>query len=119
VREIAPTVDLLRAARAHVPCHVFSNTNAAHQQAWSAMFPRVVESVDSIFASHRMGCRKPERRSFEQIARALGVPLESILFFDDTLENVEGAQAAGLQAVHVRSPADVRNALAGAGLPQA
>jgi putative hydrolase of the HAD superfamily len=39
------------------------------------------------------------------------VPPARILFFDDTLANVEGARLAGLQAVHVRGPDDVRNAV--------
>jgi putative hydrolase of the HAD superfamily len=34
-----------------------------------------------------------------------------MLFFDDTLENVDGARAVGMRAVHVRSPADVAAAL--------
>jgi putative hydrolase of the HAD superfamily len=38
-----------------------------------------------------------------------------MMFFDDLLENVEGAKSAGLQAIHVRSPRDVRNALQGIG----
>jgi HAD superfamily hydrolase (TIGR01509 family) len=116
IREIRQTVELVRTARSRLACHAFTNTNAAHQAAWSAMFPDVVAAVDGIFASHEMGCRKPERRAFEHIARATGVALGSILFFDDTLENVQGAAAAGLQAVHVRSPADVKQALARAGV---
>jgi FMN phosphatase YigB (HAD superfamily) len=30
-----------------------------------------------------------------------------MVFYDDTQENVEGARAVGMQAVHVRSSADV------------
>jgi FMN phosphatase YigB (HAD superfamily) len=119
IREIGETVEMVRAARARLPCHAFTNTNAVHQACWSELFPSVVDAVDGIFASHEMGCRKPERRAFEHIARATGVPLEAMLFFDDTLQNVEGAAAAGLRAVHVRSPADVRSALEAAGLSTA
>jgi putative hydrolase of the HAD superfamily len=64
-----------------------------------------------VFSSHEIGRRKPERAAFEHIARVLDVPLGSILFVDDLPENVEGAQAAGLQAVLVRSPGDVRTKL--------
>ena len=64
-----------------------------------------------VFVSSEIGHRKPERSAFEFVARSVGVPIESILFFDDTLENVEGALAAGFQAVHVRGPADVKTAL--------
>jgi putative hydrolase of the HAD superfamily len=111
VSEIAETLELVRAARGRMPCHVFTNTNATHQAAWSRMFPTVATSFDRIFASHEIGLRKPERRAFEHVARALGVPASSIMFFDDSLENVEGARKAGLQAVHVRKPQDVANAL--------
>jgi putative hydrolase of the HAD superfamily len=46
------------------------------------------------------------------VAERIGVAPSAILFFDDTAENVEGARAAGLQAVLVRSPQDVEQALA-------
>jgi FMN phosphatase YigB (HAD superfamily) len=36
----------------------------------------------------------------------------TVLCFDDSLENIEGARARGLQAVHVKSSADLANALA-------
>lgn len=112
IAEIPETLGMVRQARAHLPCHAFTNTNAVHHAAWTSRFAQVASCFDSVFASHELGCRKPERRAFERIATATGVPLRSILFFDDTLENVQGAVAAGLQAVHVRSPADVRRALA-------
>ena len=58
-----------------------------------------------------MGLRKPERASFDYFAREIGVPAARILFFDDTAANVEGARAAGLAAVHVKGPDDVRDAV--------
>ena len=111
VDEISETVAMLHAARRTVPCYAFTNTNAAHAATWTAMFPRVVTAFDHIFCSHEIGLRKPERRAFEHIARTIGVAPGSIVFFDDMLENVQGASVAGLQAVHVRSPEDVRRAL--------
>ncbi len=111
VGEIAETTALIRLARAQLPCFAFTNTNAAHQQAWSRRFPHVVSLFDRIFASHEMGCRKPESRAFEFIARPTGHAAGAIMFFDDLAENVEGARLAGLQAVHVSSPMDVRLAL--------
>lgn len=113
--EITETLGLIQAARAHVPCYAFTNTNAAHKAAWTARYPAVVQAFERIFVSSEMGLRKPERRAFEYIAHALGVPLGAIMFFDDLAENVAGAAAAGLQAVHVRGPADVRAALVAIG----
>ena len=111
VREIPETLELIRSVRAVVPCYAFTNSNATHQGAWAPMFPAVAQSFDRVFASHEIGLRKPEKRAFEYIAASIGVPLPAILFFDDLLENVEGARAAGLKAVHVRGPGDVRDAL--------
>jgi glucose-1-phosphatase len=109
--EIAETVAWLRQIEGRVPLYAFSNSNRAHQDAWSVQFAEALRVFRKVFISSDLGVRKPERRSFERIAREIGVPMEGILFFDDTLENVEGARAAGLQAVHVRSPQDVKHAL--------
>ena len=111
IAEITETRRMVETARTKLPCYAFTNTNAAHQAAWSARFPAVVQAFDRVFVSSEIGHRKPDRSAFEFVARSLGVPIGSILFFDDTLENVEGALAAGLQAVHVRGPADVKTAL--------
>ncbi|MES2581196.1 MAG: HAD-IA family hydrolase [Pseudomonadota bacterium] len=111
VGEIAETVEIVQAIRKQIPCFAFTNTNAAHMAAWTSMFPSLASSFDKIFASHLMGLRKPELRAFEHVAQTVGVAPGSILFFDDLLENVEGAIAAGLPSIHVRTPTDVRNAL--------
>ena len=111
VGEIVETRSMVHAARAQFPCYALTNTNATHQAAWSAMFPMVVQSFDRVFASHEIGCRKPERQAFEYVAHSLGLSLGAIMFFDDCLENVEGAASVGLHAIHVRGPGDVRSAL--------
>ena len=111
VREISETVEMIRSIRDLVPCYAFTNKNPTHQVAWTTMAPGVVQSFDRVFTSHEIGLRKPEKRAFEHIAASIGVPPPSILFFDDLLENVDGARAAGLKAVLVCSPRDVRDAL--------
>jgi HAD superfamily hydrolase (TIGR01509 family) len=111
VQAIPETVEMIRAVRGRIPLHLFSNSNAAHRQAWSTRFAAALEPFDKTFVSSDIGRRKPSRESFEHVAAQIGVPLASILFLDDTMENVEGARAAGMPAVHVRSPQDVRNAL--------
>lgn len=113
--QISETLALVRTARAHLPCYAFSNSNTVHHAAWSGQYPEVVQAFDRVFVSSDIGLRKPERRAFEHIAQAVGLPTESLLFFDDLADNVAGARAAGLQAVLVRSPADVRAALVATG----
>ncbi|MDP3084886.1 MAG: HAD family phosphatase [Rubrivivax sp.] len=116
VGEITETTALVLAARARLPCSAFSNTNAVHLQAFSARFPAVNAAFDTLFLSHELACRKPERAAFDLVARRLGVAAPAILFFDDLADNVAAAIDAGLQAVLVRSPADVRQALLSRGL---
>lgn len=111
VGEIRETTAMVQTMRKQLPCYAFTNTNAAHMEAWSRMFPAVVDSFDEIFASHLIGLRKPEQRAFDHIAERIGVAHEAIVFFDDLADNVEAASAAGLQGVLVRSPQDVRRAL--------
>jgi putative hydrolase of the HAD superfamily len=112
LEEVAPTVALLPRLAQRIPLYLFSNTNAAHRDYWAARHAQALRPFRRVFVSCEMGVRKPERESFEYIAREIGVPASRILFFDDTLENVEGARAAGLPAVWVRSPADVEQAVA-------
>jgi len=109
--EIGETMTMLQAVRGQIPCYAFTNTNRAHYEAWAAMFPDVLQSFERIFTSFETACRKPEPRVFEYVARTLEVSPDAIMFFDDAIENVQAASSAGLSAVHVRSPADVRDAL--------
>ncbi len=104
-------VALLEKLRHRVPLYAFSNTNEAHHAVWSRKFEDALANFRRVFVSSTMGLRKPERASFDYIAREIGVAPSRILFFDDTLVNVEGARRAGLQAVHVQRPADVRDAV--------
>lgn len=116
VGEIAQTRRLVQQVRQKLSCHAFTNTNASHTQRWSVLYPEVASAFDTIFASHEIGLRKPERQAFDHICRTLQLSPDSILFFDDLAENVQAAQAAGLQAVLVRSPDDVAGALRSLGL---
>ena len=112
VGEIVPTARLVAQVADRIPLYLFSNTNPAHHAAWSREYAELLRSFRGVFVSSELGLRKPDPAAFERVARAIGVPPGRILFFDDTEANVAGARAAGLQAVHVRSPEDVAAALA-------
>jgi putative hydrolase of the HAD superfamily len=116
VAEIAETLQLVDAARAKVACHAISNTNAAHVAEMERAFPRLLKHFDRVFVSHEIGHRKPHPQAFQHVLQEIGVPAAQVLLFDDLQANVEAARACGLQAVLVRSPADIRVALAERGL---
>lgn len=109
--EIADTLDAIEAARRLLPCYAFSNTNKSHHAHWRAAYPRIEPAFERVFVSSDIGLRKPEAAAFAHVCREIGLPPQAVLFFDDLEENVRGARACGLQAVQVRSPEDVREAL--------
>jgi putative hydrolase of the HAD superfamily len=112
VGEKREITSLLTGLHARFPTYMFSNSNLTHQTHWNRHMPEVVAPFRRVFVSSDIGMRKPEARAFLHVAREMGVAPEHILFFDDVLVNIEGARAVGMQAVHVNSPDDVREALA-------
>jgi putative hydrolase of the HAD superfamily len=69
-----------------------------------------------MFLSSAIGLRKPDAAAYDHVVKAIGVPASRIVFFDDLAENIEGARARGLTAVHVTSPDDVARALTALGI---
>ena len=114
--EIAETVQLLDALRRRVPCYAISNTNPVHVAEIHQAFPRLLPRFERVFTSYEIGHRKPHPQTFRHVLDAIGVPAPEVLLFDDLVPNVEAARTLGLQAVVVRSPADVREAVLARGL---
>ena len=115
LNEIKETVNYIQTVKEQLPCFAFTNSNPAHQVFWMSAFPRAVDSFHQIFVSSELGLRKPDPRSFEAIADTIGIGLDTMLFFDDSVENVMGAKAVGMHAIHVKEPLDVKQALSDIG----
>ncbi len=109
--EIAGIEPLIRRAVSIAPCYVFSNTNAAHQAYWEPMLADTLKHFERIFVSNQIGERKPDASAFLTVCREIGVTPDEALFFDDTQENLDGAQAVGLPAVKVTGIEDVERTL--------
>ena len=116
IGEMAGIAPLLSRAAQHLPLYAFSNTNRAHVEHFSQHYAEVLRPFREIFLSSIIGLRKPQAEAYRHVVEAIGVPAGRIVFFDDLSENVEAARAVGLQAVHVRSSADVATALDALGL---
>lgn len=58
------------------------------------------EHFDALFHSWQIGYAKPDPAFFTHIVEALGIEPEEAVFVDDVAQNVAGARAAGLRAVH-------------------
>jgi putative hydrolase of the HAD superfamily len=107
---------LLARAATRLPLYAFSNTNGAHVEHFSAAYADVLGHFREIFLSSAIGLRKPDAAAYDHVIKAIGVPAGRIVFFDDSADNIAGAQARGLIGIHVTSPDDVADALAALGL---
>jgi putative hydrolase of the HAD superfamily len=81
-------------------CCVLSNTIALHwEKLTSADEYPSLGVFDHVFASHLIGCAKPEEASFSFVANELKIRMSECLLIDDTPLNVNRARAAGWSAL--------------------
>jgi putative hydrolase of the HAD superfamily len=82
---------------------------------WRPMLP-VDEIFETVVDSGFVGCRKPESQIYAITLERVGMPAEACLFVDDVKVNCEGAEKAGMTAVHFQDNeqaiAEIRAALA-------
>ncbi|MGB6252803.1 MAG: HAD-IA family hydrolase [Bradyrhizobium sp.] len=107
---------LLARAAKRLPLYAFSNTNAPHVAYFSGQYAEVLGHFRQVFVSSSIGLRKPDAEAYDHVVRAIGVPANRIVFFDDLAENIEGARQRGLRGVLVNSPEDVARALEALGI---
>ena len=74
-----------------------------HVAHFSTAYADVLGHFREIFLSSTIGLRKPDAAAYDHVVKAIGVPASRIVFFDDSADNIEGARARGLTAVHVTS----------------
>jgi putative hydrolase of the HAD superfamily len=112
IGEIPGVPGLLRSLKDHIPLYAFTNSNPTHMNVWATAYAETLKNFRRVFVSSDMGTRKPEPEAFAKVATAIGVPINRILFFDDTGENVRGAIAVGMQAMHILAAQGVADAIA-------
>ena len=111
VGEVPEVGTLLAGLAKSFPLYAFSNTNTAHRTFWQARYAKVLAPFSQIFCSCDLGLRKPTTDAYLEVCERIGVAPARIVFFDDVVENVQGAREAGLRAHQVNSAADIRAAL--------
>jgi len=103
-------LQLLQQLQQHYDTFLLSNTNAIHLEKFNHMLleSRGLPSLDAFFNkayySHLIGYRKPEKEAYQLILDEHGLDPAATLFIDDTLPNIEGARAVGLQTIHLQAP---------------
>jgi putative hydrolase of the HAD superfamily len=87
------------------PVAILANAGPAARATWLRQH-RLDQLVDAIVISAEERLSKPDPRSYQTAAERLGVKPEQCVFIDDRLENVIGAAALGMYAIHHSSAAD-------------
>jgi 2-haloacid dehalogenase len=109
------TVAILENLKAsQVPVYAITNWNQDKFRESRARFD-FLNSFDGIVVSGDEGVLKPDREIFELFFDRYGVAPATSVFVDDSLRNVEGARAAGMQGVHFTSPEALARDLRGFG----
>lgn len=102
-------LQLLQQLQLHYDMVLLSNTNEIHEAAFNKILnerhgiPNIGVFFDKVYLSHRVGMRKPDVAIFKRILDDTGFDAAKTLFVDDSIQHVEGARKAGLQAIHLAS----------------
>jgi len=110
--EISSAVDAIKSIRHQIPCYAFSNTNKTHKQYLLDSYPTLSELFTHVYTSPDIHRRKPDPSAFQYVCDHIGVEPCAIHFFDDTQENIIGAQAIGIACTHVVNELDVTKTIA-------
>ena len=112
--------NVLRGAAAITTAGALVGTGAGSLPAAAAprtarRFP-FLERFRGIVVSGELGVMKPDARIFHHLTETHALDAKDCLFIDDSLKNVAGARAAGLQALHFTAPDALRASLRQYGL---
>ncbi len=114
---IEETVELLRELHGLGTHRLLALTN------WSAeTFPVALERYDflqwfeGILVSGTEKTRKPFADIYHLILDRYGVQAEEAVFIDDSLKNIEGAEAVGMKGIHFQNADQLQEALRGYGV---
>lgn len=88
---------------------ILSNTNRLHTTFWPEEYPEVKAAADKIYLSQEMGMRKPEARIYQAVLQAEGFSAADAVFFDDNVDNIEGANQAGITSILVTGKETIPN----------
>ncbi len=108
--KIPEMIDAVRAVRAAGYRTAILTNNIKEWGSWRTIWD-ADNLVDVVVDSCEVDMRKPNADIFELTVDQLGSPMERTLFLDDFPWNITGAEAVGLQTMHVTDPVAAAAAL--------
>lgn len=109
------SLDYLNKLRDQADLYLLSNTNVIHRTAFREMYKQAdnknsfEENFKKCFYSFELGKIKPDVACFQLTLERAGIKAMDTIFIDDTLQNIEGAQNAGIKSLLLRPDMRVEN----------
>jgi glucose-1-phosphatase len=101
---------LVEALRRQYRIVLLSNTNAIHFEMIERTYP-ILRHFDAFVLSYRVGAMKPSPAIYEEAIRQAQCKPDECFFTDDIPAYVEGAKAAGIDAVQFESGEQIEREL--------
>lgn len=106
-------IRLLEEIKKNYRIFLMSNTNQIHYEKYRADLEKQFgyKTFDALFEkawfSHKLGVRKPDIEVFEMILKDGDIDPAETLFIDDSFENIEAANNAGIVGLHLREGIEI------------
>ncbi|MFC1668571.1 HAD family hydrolase [Chlamydiota bacterium] len=91
-------VDFITDLRKYYTVFILSNINEVHYEYIENNFA-ISRWVDEVFVSCKERMMKPDKRLYAIILKKIGFFCSEIIFIDDKIENIDGANSAGMKTV--------------------
>ena len=112
----AEVLAIVAATRRRLPTGLLTNNPPLLREALSVFLPELEQHFDAIIFSYQHGVCKPHPTLYEAAAQSVGAAASATLLIDDAPTNIQGAEAAGWQAIQFTTPGALRTALCDLGL---
>lgn len=109
-------IELLRELSKDYDLYILSNNNPISRAYTCELARREGLDFDEIFKkqyySYEMKMMKPCRKIFLTVLEEIGLPPEEILYVEDSISNVQAAEALGINTLHYIPRSDLRAEIA-------
>ncbi len=98
----ADTLELIKSLKGKYKIALVSNSRKGVVE---AKLGESIKLFDNVVVSGNLGFAKPDPKIFKYVAEQLGVDPEQCVFTDDHQQYLDGAERAGMRAIHFKSAA--------------
>lgn len=102
-------LNTLNTLRSKYKLYLLSNTNVIHYNKFNKIYKEEIHGAalddyfDKAYYSQLIKYRKPDKEAYEFVLKENNLEPSQTLFIDDSIQNIEGAKAVGLQTIHLKA----------------